>query len=43
MKKSFQFRQSLRAFSLIVNHNYPGISGKMTFTIEDKAVIINNN
>jgi hypothetical protein len=30
-------------FTAIVSNNYPGISGKTDFTIEDKALIIINN
>jgi hypothetical protein len=41
-EKSFRFRQSLRTFPVIVSNNDPRISGKMNFTIEDKALIINN-
>jgi hypothetical protein len=41
LKKRFQFRQSLRTFAIIVSNNYPRISGKMGFTNEDKALIIN--
>jgi hypothetical protein len=41
LKKSFRFRQSLRTFPVIVSNNYPRISGKMGFTIEDKALMIN--
>jgi hypothetical protein len=40
--ESFHFRQSLRTFPVIVGNNYPRISGKMGFTIEDKALTINN-
>jgi hypothetical protein len=43
LKKSFQFSQSLRAFPVIASNNYPRISGKMSFTIEDKSLIIINN
>jgi hypothetical protein len=42
LEKSFRFQQSLRTFPVIVSNNYPRISGKMGFTIEDKALIINN-
>jgi hypothetical protein len=42
LKKSLRFRQSLRTFPVIVRNNYPRISGKMSFTIEDKALIINH-
>jgi hypothetical protein len=41
--KSFRFRQSLRMFPVIVSNNYPRISSKMGFNIEDKALIIINN
>jgi hypothetical protein len=41
LEKSFQFRQSLRTFPVIVRNNDLRISGKMSFTIEDKALIIN--
>jgi hypothetical protein len=41
LKKSFQFRQSLRTFAVIVSNNYPRISSKMGFTVEDKALVIN--
>jgi hypothetical protein len=36
----FQFRQSLQMFPVTVSNNYSRISGKMSFTIEDKALII---
>jgi hypothetical protein len=36
--KKVRFRQRLRTFPVIVNNNY----GKMSFTIEGKALIINN-
>jgi hypothetical protein len=32
----------LRTFPVIVSNNYRRISGKMNFTIEDKAVKIHN-
>jgi hypothetical protein len=32
----------LRTFPVLVSNNYPRISGKMSVTIEDKALIINN-
>jgi hypothetical protein len=41
LENSFQFRQSLRTFPVIASNN-PRISGKMSFTIEDKTLIINN-
>jgi hypothetical protein len=41
LKKSFRFWQSLRTFLVIVSNKYARISGKMGFTIEDKALIIN--
>jgi hypothetical protein len=34
--------QNLQTFPVIVSNNYPTISGKISFTIEDKALIINN-
>jgi hypothetical protein len=40
LKKCLRFRQSLRTFPVIVSNNDPRISGKMSFTIEDKALII---
>jgi hypothetical protein len=42
IKKSFRFRQSLRTFPVIISNNYPRISCKISFTIEDKVLIINN-
>jgi hypothetical protein len=42
LKKMFKFPQSLRTFPVIVNNNYSRISGKMSFTIEDITLIINN-
>jgi hypothetical protein len=42
LKQSFRFRQILRTFPVIVSNNCPRISSKMDFTIEDKALIINN-
>jgi hypothetical protein len=36
----FRFRQNLPTFPVIVSNNYPRISGKMSSTIEDKALII---
>jgi hypothetical protein len=42
LKKSFRFRQSLRTILMIVSNNYPRISDKISFAIEDKALIINN-
>jgi hypothetical protein len=42
LKKSFRFRQSLRPFTVILSNNDPRISGKISFTIEDKPLIINN-
>jgi hypothetical protein len=42
LENSFRFRQSLRTFPVLVSNNYPRISGKMSVTIEDKALIINN-
>jgi hypothetical protein len=42
LKKSFRFLQSLRTFPVILSNNYPRISGKMGFPIEDKALSINN-
>jgi hypothetical protein len=41
LKKSFRFWQSLGTFPVIASNNDPRISGKMSFTIEDKALIIN--
>jgi hypothetical protein len=41
LKKSFRFRQSLRTFPVIVSNNDPKISGKISFAIEDKPLIIN--
>jgi hypothetical protein len=39
----FSFWQSLKTFTVIVNNNYPRISDKMGFTIEDEALIIIND
>jgi hypothetical protein len=39
LKTTFRFRQSLQTFT---NNNYPRISRKIGFTIEDQALIINN-
>jgi hypothetical protein len=41
LEKSLQLRQRLRTFPVIVSNNYPRISGKMGFTIENKPLIIN--
>jgi hypothetical protein len=41
LKKSFRFWQSLGTFPVIASNNDPRISSKMSFTIEDKALIIN--
>jgi hypothetical protein len=42
LKNSFRFWQSLRTFPVIVSNNYPRISGKMVFPIEDKPLIIDD-
>jgi hypothetical protein len=43
LEKSFRFRQSLRTLTIIiVSIDYPRISGKVGFTIGDKALMINN-
>jgi hypothetical protein len=34
------FRQSLQTFTVIVRYNYVRISGKMDFTIEEKAFLL---
>jgi hypothetical protein len=39
----FSFWKSLKTFTVIVNNNYPRISDKMGFTIEDEALIIIND
>jgi hypothetical protein len=39
LEKSFRFLQSLRMFPVIVSNNYPRISDKTSFTIEDKALV----
>jgi hypothetical protein len=40
LENSFQFCQSLRTFSVIVSNNDPKISGKMSFTIENKLITL---
>jgi hypothetical protein len=42
LKTTFRFQQSLQMFTVIVSNNYPRISGEMSFTIDDKALIIDN-
>jgi hypothetical protein len=41
-KKLFSISATFRDVSCNLSNNYPRISGKMSFTIEDKALIINN-
>jgi hypothetical protein len=45
LKTTFRFRQTLQTFTIIIviNNNYPRISSKMGLTIEDEALIVNNN
>jgi hypothetical protein len=40
LRESFRFRQSLQTFPVIQSNNYPRTNGKMSFTIEDKALIM---
>jgi hypothetical protein len=39
LQKTFRFRQNLQTFTIIVN-NHPRISGKMGFTSEEKAFLL---
>jgi hypothetical protein len=40
LKTTLRFRQSSQTFAVIVSQNYPRISGKMGFTIEEKAFLL---
>jgi hypothetical protein len=42
-KTTFRFRESFHTFTVIVSNNYRRISAKMSFTVEDKALIVINN